>query len=152
MNTWASTYNGRHYICKVCHIKQTGAWRAAHPENTRAHQKRFARSPGGLFNRARLQAKDRGIPWALSREEYNTLRTSVACTYCRGPLAESGVGLDRKDSSLGYVRDNVVPCCGMCNKIKNNHLNFSEMLLLAPVLKQIRLERLEKQSEAAPVI
>ena len=27
-------------------------------------------------------------------------------------------GIDRINSSLGYVDGNVVPCCGTCNKMK----------------------------------
>jgi hypothetical protein len=29
-------------------------------------------------------------------------------------------GLDRVDSSKGYVHGNVVPCCGECNLLKND--------------------------------
>lgn len=29
-------------------------------------------------------------------------------------------GIDRKDNSLGYQTDNVVPCCAICNRAKNN--------------------------------
>lgn len=28
-------------------------------------------------------------------------------------------GVDRLDSNKGYEMDNVVPCCGMCNRMKN---------------------------------
>ena len=28
-------------------------------------------------------------------------------------------GLDRVDSNKGYTDDNVVPCCGSCNQLKN---------------------------------
>jgi hypothetical protein len=30
-------------------------------------------------------------------------------------------GIDRVDSSKGYVLDNCVPCCKMCNRMKLNH-------------------------------
>jgi hypothetical protein len=36
-------------------------------------------------------------------------------------------GLDRKNPSLGYLLSNVVPCCVVCNKIKNNLLSWAEM-------------------------
>jgi hypothetical protein len=36
-------------------------------------------------------------------------------------------GLDRIDSNLGYVRSNVVPCCAVCNYMKQE-LSLSEFL------------------------
>lgn len=40
------------------------------------------------------------------------------------PTSRTGVfiynGVDRKDSSLGYAEDNVVPCCKECQKAKSN--------------------------------
>ena len=31
-----------------------------------------------------------------------------------------GVGIDRIDSSIGYVVENCVPCCTLCNRMKSN--------------------------------
>ena len=36
-------------------------------------------------------------------------------------------GIDRKDSSIGYVSDNVVPCCEHCNMMKAS-LSINEFL------------------------
>jgi hypothetical protein len=30
-------------------------------------------------------------------------------------------GIDRVDSSMGYVAGNVVPCCSTCNRMKLDH-------------------------------
>ena len=35
------------------------------------------------------------------------------------------LGLDRIDSDLGYQLGNIVPCCGVCNMMKNN-LSYDE--------------------------
>ena len=40
------------------------------------------------------------------------------CHYCG---SEKSNGIDRIDSSLGYLPDNVLPCCKICNYMKNNH-------------------------------
>jgi len=29
-------------------------------------------------------------------------------------------GVDRIDSTKGYIKDNLVPCCEICNKAKSN--------------------------------
>ena len=49
--------------------------------------------------------------------------------------------LDRKDNTQGYLKDNCVVCCTSCNKLRSNKFTYKEFLLLAPILKQIRLER-----------
>ena len=46
------------------------------------------------------------------------------CHYCGGYSSDwntksRGNGIDRKDSNIGYVYENCVPCCSKCNFIKN---------------------------------
>lgn len=75
------------------------------------------------FNAAK-QKRD----FALSREDFRRL-TSAACHYCgRRPSSvqvcgETGRyvynGIDRRDSSLGYVLENCVACCWTCNQMKS---------------------------------
>lgn len=73
-------------------------------------------------------AKDRGYAWELTEEDFDDL-TSSDCFYCgippsavkkqRNSLGEFIYnGIDRKDNSQGYVRENVVPCCRLCNQAK----------------------------------
>lgn len=70
------------------------------------------------------------------------------CNYCEKimkwqPYGENNPGfwLDRKDSKLGHMNGNLVVCCGLCNYTKTNRYTYEEFMLLAPVLKQIRLAR-----------
>jgi hypothetical protein len=65
-------------------------------------------------------------PWVLTVEQYESLVTS-SCYYCGIPplqypteptLREHGLrknGIDRVDSSKGYILENCVPCCKQCN-------------------------------------
>ena len=76
-------------------------------------------------------AVKRGIEWRLSPEEFLAL-VKGDCTYCKdspreysGRFSKKGKthtvlmnGIDRIHSHLGYIPDNVVTCCGMCNKMK----------------------------------
>lgn len=57
----------------------------------------------------------RGREFDLSEDETYKLLTSK-CTYCGG----DGYGIDRIDSSKGYVAGNVTPCCSRCNVMKND--------------------------------
>lgn len=53
------------------------------------------------------------------------------CYYCgalpekrpsqRGRSSILASGIDRVDNNVGYIADNVVPCCTWCNQAKNSH-------------------------------
>lgn len=91
-------------------------------------------------------AVKRGIEWRLSPEEFLQL-VKKNCTYCnaspriynskpnfgRGKTVKTLMnGIDRKDSSLGYISGNVVPCCSVCNKMK---MSMSESDFRLQILK-----------------
>lgn len=58
----------------------------------------------------------KGIAFDLSVEQFERIK-SLPCTYCNG----QSTGIDRVDSSDGYVEGNIVPCCSLCNTMKLNH-------------------------------
>ena len=62
-------------------------------------------------------AKKRNIPYNLSDEEVVSI-ISQPCVYCKQKYAN---GIDRIDSMKGYEKENVVPCCAICNRMKNNY-------------------------------
>lgn len=74
----------------------------------------------------RKHSKEKGCD--ITKEEFVEL-SSKDCHYCGGkPTPSKGHrewatyvltnGLDRVDSSMGYLRNNVVPCCRRCNVAK----------------------------------
>ena len=82
-----------------------------------------------LFSRYRHAAKKRGYNFGLTKEEFYLL-VSSACTYCGAPPAKTTLGgrreilangVDRLDSSVGYIVSNCVSCCKTCNIMKNVH-------------------------------
>jgi len=46
--------------------------------------------------------------------------------------------LDRKDSSIGYCMENVVPCCKECNQAKRDWFTFDEMIVIGAAIKQVK--------------
>lgn len=83
----------------------------------------------------RTGANQRGIEWNLSKEEFNII-TKQDCFYCGQPPIQDpthghngGHGqhfceyisnsVDRVDSKGPYRVENVVPCCRVCNFMKN---------------------------------
>ncbi len=76
-------------------------------------------------------ARTRNIEWNLLETDFNELVLSN-CIYCGNSPTPRTIkkcsanynkfvsfnGLDRVDSSLGYILGNVVPCCSTCNYAK----------------------------------
>lgn len=80
-----------------------------------------------VFKEYKRGAKDRGLVWELSEEQFKSI-TSQPCHYTgslpsRTKTAASGEvftynGIDRLDSSIGYILENCVPCCTEINMMK----------------------------------
>jgi hypothetical protein len=79
-----------------------------------------------LYNRYKKGAKIRNLEFKLSFDDAKEL-FNKECYYCGTKYyngsTEKGFkikynGIDRVDNSKGYIKENVVPCCGICNKAK----------------------------------
>lgn len=86
----------------------------------------------------------------ITYEDYLQYTKIPNCHYCERPINWQPYGdnipgffLDRKDNNKTHTKDNVVVCCGPCNSTKRNYFNYEEFLLVGPILKQIRLDRLK---------
>ncbi|KAJ3358215.1 hypothetical protein GGF32_000571 [Allomyces javanicus] len=61
------------------------------------------------------------------KQRFNDL-LEVFCYLCGAPKDMLGIiGVDRIDSNLGYLDDNVMPCCSRCNYAKKD-MNLTEFL------------------------
>lgn len=139
----SSASTGYGYICRVCTAKKRG-WPTLTKEQRSQYNRSHSRTIGGRFTHAKVCAKRRGLSWGISKEEYAKL-IALPCAYCDGPLSETGVALDRKDSALGYESFNVVQCCTECNVAKSDHFSYDEMMAtLGPAIKYIRKCRAER--------
>lgn len=79
-----------------------------------------------IYNRFKYRAvKTKNIEFKISYKMFLDKFWHTTCYYC-GEDMESG-GIDRVDSSVGYIEKNCVPCCAICNKIKNT-LSVSDFL------------------------
>jgi hypothetical protein len=64
-------------------------------------------------------------------EEYYEYLVSSSCYYCNNQFIYGACGIDRLDSSESYTKKNSVPCCMICNRMKNKfrYDDFLELLL-----------------------
>ncbi len=83
-------------------------------------------------------AKKKGLTFELTLLEFIDL-TQRPCYYCG--FIELYNGLDRIDNSKGYSKDNVVPCCALCNITRGNRFTKREFELIGKVIKKIRESR-----------
>lgn len=89
----------------------------------------------------KFQAKRRGFIFDISKDEFKKI-TQQNCHYCgvepsnvckerkgNGNYVYSGI--DRVNSSFGYLADNCVPCCGWCNTMKRHYTKeqFKEQII-----------------------
>lgn len=98
-------------------------WRKEHPENRKREclnaRKWQKNNPiRNAINEYKKRARNKGMEYNISDKLFEILVTSN-CHYC-GISPNPINGLDRVNSSKGYVEDNVVTACSVCNYAKNN--------------------------------
>lgn len=89
-----------------------------------------------LYAKYKKRAEKAGLEFDLTLNEFKML-TKQNCYLCDVEPSQSfnnsqdrikpyiHNGIDRVDSSLGYVYDNVKPCCSVCNFMKRS-MSLSE--------------------------
>ena len=113
-----------------------------------------------LFYRCKTKSKARGLEFSLTRNEFVAI-VKKDCSYCGSKpsnVCKSNYpdvvpdlmysGIDRIDSSQGYIKGNTVPCCKHCNHAKmdmdlidfynhiekmHNHLKKNTAPLFTPI-------------------
>lgn len=116
----------------------TGDIKRGHQSSCGCRQREIARElfkkPFGqsafniVFGAYKQKARERKLVFELSKEEFITLNNQN-CYYCGVPPSNNftrpGInggylynGIDRIDSSKGYIKGNVLPCCKKCNVAK----------------------------------
>jgi len=93
-----------------------------------------------LISEYKYGAKSRGFEWDLSRDNCEIIFNSN-CYYCgvepsntfKGDWgkqyykAKPYNGIDRMDNKKGYILENVVPCCKICNRAKHT-MDFDDFI------------------------
>ena len=86
------------------------------------------------YRNYRMGSKYRNLEFLLTEDEFRII-TSQPCKYCGSPPTPRYVshsrkiiesvpylrnGIDRVDNTTGYVVNNCVPCCFLCNYMKRD--------------------------------
>lgn len=93
-----------------------------------------------FYSEYKNSSKDRKLEFKLTKEDVGNV-INKNCHYCNKLPEERFIkkgkkikkiirnGIDRIDSSKGYIKGNILPCCYQCNIAKSN-LSYLEFLLL----------------------
>lgn len=77
----------------------------------------YRKTPQGVLYLYSNSAKRKSLAFELTLESLLRDFWGKPCYYCGDCLPT--IGIDRLDSKDGYVAGNMVPCCSMCNFMKN---------------------------------
>lgn len=116
--TWRTlqTVERKDLGCITCANKKKSE-RMAGSDNDRMYKR--------LMSNVKSNARNRGMEFALSIDDIKEL-ADKNCHYCGGAPERRKMkdeiffcnGIDRIDSSLGYIKNNCVSCCKQCNLAK----------------------------------
>lgn len=151
-----SLASGRSKQCKDCSFADLSKRRTGIVKVT--NEWRIEALARGRINRYRKGAAERGLEWSLSGDACMALFAN-GCYYCGAVPANQAAdrarsiaftysGIDRRDNARGYVPDNVVSCCGTCNRAKSdrNEADFIDHAKRIAELHAARPSRLEGQN------
>ena len=111
----------------------TAKWQKENKSKVLEKKRRWSKSPKGIY----ACIKKRGNCFISQEDFLNWYEDQpLECVYCGiseaiatknpHPL-NCRLNIDRKNSSRGYEKGNLVLACGECNRIKSNILSFEDM-------------------------
>lgn len=105
------------YLKKMA--EQMYRWRMNNPEKQFLIIDKHKKTPEYKYRYYKNSSESKKFDFDLSLEDFEDI-IFEKCVYC-GYYNESYFnGIDRLDSNIGYINSNCVPCCILCNMIKNN--------------------------------
>jgi hypothetical protein len=103
------------------------------------------------------RAKENKLDVSLSYNDYQFLKLSD-CEYCGVSellikfyceilkVNTPWITIDRKDNNRGYLKENCVASCFLCNKIKGSFFSFEEMLEIGSRYVKPKFQKFEKEA------
>lgn len=116
-------YRHKNATCRECHKKKMKLYNGPYYRRNRDSE---------LYKTYRKEDKKKGLENDLNPVWLKENITSKPCYYCG--TTTRPIGADRIDNSKGHEKDNVVPCCKICNKVRNNIFTVEEMKILGKTI------------------
>lgn len=96
---------GRHNICSLCRNNKRKSW-----------SKEWEKRADRIYKSYMRSAAKRGLDFKLDISDFYS--KNLSCNYCGTTLDK--VRFDRVDNEIGYCKENIVPCCHLCNFLKQD--------------------------------
>lgn len=140
-------------LCKKCYQQRwqrenknkvagyVSGWKNRNKEKDRERHLK----PNARFVSARNSALTRGKIWSISLKDFTSL-IALPCYYCFDEMGAGdnyGSGLDRINNTIDYQLDNVIPCCKICNSMRNNYLTMEETTIAVRAIISYRKSRVD---------
>jgi len=111
----ADVGDGLQTYCRDCTVVYKRAKYPSLHARHLAYQKVHNKTPIGRFVKYKAAAKSRNLEFTLTFEQFIAF-WQQPCYYCQDTTKT--VGLDRLNNDEGYITQNVVSCCSVCNLMK----------------------------------
>ena len=153
-NKQKRTKDGYRYECKECQrvyyknnrekeLKRCAKYRLNNREKLSKY--RLNNRERYLINLYKKNDKDKNRENDLTVEWFKENITNKPCLYCGNTKR---IGADRIDNTKGHTKDNVVPCCLLCNQTRSNNFTLEEMIRIGKVIREIKNDRLRKDNKS----
>jgi len=86
-------------------------------EYSLCRQCRYKKNIKNSYNTYKKSARRRNLEFNIEKETFDKLKNQL-CHYCNEMNEKGENGLDRINNNIGYKEKNVVPCCSVCNFMK----------------------------------
>ena len=106
--------------------------RKRHPEKKGESTKRYRTLPRDKYNRYIRRAETDGYDFDISFEVFKKL-VEADCYYCGLKRGKNLNGIDRVDNDVGYLEENIVTACKICNNMKNTYNEATFILMCAHI-------------------
>ncbi|AYV77237.1 MAG: hypothetical protein Barrevirus22_3 [Barrevirus sp.] len=144
-NFMKSDYSVAEFVKHCYNIIENYASHEFFDEDTIVHHDTYA----GYLSRQHLANRKVDI----TEEEFNELLLRK-CLYCNSTNLTNQIGIDKTVSEIHYISSNVVPCCYICNRMKNKFKleDFIRKVALVSSRYLITGEKVEKVEKVEKLI
>jgi hypothetical protein len=120
---YLTKYNKESKICKKCTDNQAKQ-DDKRKDRKRNYKKEYLKNLNVYYKQYITSAYKRNYVMELQFNEFEDL-VKNKCYYCDYQKENEVNGIDRVDNTKGYIKENCVSCCEVCNRIKHvYHKNF----------------------------
>lgn len=139
-------YKGKRLICCICKECRKGENKRYYNtiekrEKYNKSKRKYRNTKGrikGLLKSYRERDLKKNLEFNLTEEWFRDNILNKSCFYCKDTNL---IGVDRIDNNLGHIISNCIPCCSVCNSVRNSIFTIEEMKELGNLIQKLKQKR-----------